>query len=401
MGVRLVSRLSGFPLFVLFVLCFVSGCASTKGVKNVSSSYRPDRKSTQEEMLYQQLQIFGDVLSVVQRSHVILKGEYFEEPDMEKFIQGAIKGGLQTLDPLSSYLTPEKVKLMEARTRGVLGRTGIELEVKDGVLTTVGTIEGTPAFRAGLRAGDKILKIDNESTKDMNKMDAVKRLEGEPGTKVSVAIMRDSFPEPKVYTLTLEIIPDVFFRAMEKGVLYVKILEFRSGTSMELGKALRSETEQGKEIRGLVLDLRDNQGGLLDEVVKILDTFIDSGIIIFTDGRLESQRFKYSAHREGTYTKFPIVVLVNARTAAGAEMVAGTLKANGRGTIVGSTTSGKGSIQTLLPLADGSVLRLTTAIVFIGKTGDPIEGVGVEPDIVVEGNDSEDLPLKSAIGFLR
>jgi len=384
MDMEIIS--SSYSRWIIATVFLVS-CAASNSVS------QPDRKSTQEKTLYDQLQIFGDVLSAV-------KIDYVEEPDMEKFMEGAIKGGLQTLDPYSSYMPPEELKMMETKTKGMLGGTGIEIGIKGGVLTVIAPIEDMPAFRAGLQAGDKIVKIENESTKGMKLMDAVERLEGEPGTQVSVTVMRDSLHDPKIYTLTREIIPNVTFRAMEKGIVYVKILKFQKNTSMWLEKALQMETKKGKGIRGLVLDLRNNQGGLLDEVVNVADKFIDSGLIAYTDGRIESQKFKYFAHREGTFTEFPIVILVNSRTAAGAEIVAGSLKANGRGTIVGVTTSGKGGIQTILPMEDGSALRLTTAMVFIGETGNPIEGVGVQPDVVVEEGESGDFPLESANNIL-
>ncbi len=350
---------------LLFALGFVSG--------DLSAS----RKSAQADVIYGKLKIFGDVLSVIQNSYV-------EEPNADELVQGAIKGMLQTLDPHSSYLTPDMLKQVEVETKGQFGGLGIEIGIKDGVLTVIAPIEDTPAFRAGLQAGDKIVKIENESTKDMNVMDAVKRLRGEPGTKVTIWIVREGLSEAKQVTITRDIIKikSVRSKAMGDGILHVKLNQFQQDSHAELERAIQAQLQEKEGLKGLVLDLRNNPGGLLDQAVKVADEFLDSGLIVYTDGRVEAQKFKYSAHREGTYTGFPIVVLVNAGSASASEIVAGALQDHGRAIVLGTKTFGKASVQTILPLEDGSALRLTTARYYT-PNGRSIQAKGIEPDIVV------------------
>ncbi len=342
-----------------------------------------DRPAAQATVVYEKLKIFGDVLSAVQTSYV-------EEPDMDQLVEGAIKGMLQTLDPHSSYLTPDMLKQVEVETKGVFGGLGIEIGIKDGVLTIIAPIEDTPADRAGLQAGDKIVKIEQDHTKDMTVMDAVKRLRGEPGTQVTIWVAREGVAELMPFTITRDIIKirSVKTRALGEGIGYIKLLQFQQDTSAELENALKERMKDKEGLRGLVLDLRNNPGGLLDQSVKVADKFIDSGLIVYTDGRIESQKFKYSAHRNGTYGGFPMVVLVNAGSASASEIVAGALQDHGRAVILGMQTFGKGSVQTILPLEDGSALRLTTARYYT-PNGRSIQAKGIEPDIVVtDGRES-------------
>jgi carboxyl-terminal processing protease len=343
----------------------------------LSGDLLSDRPAAQANVVYEKLKIFGDVLSAVQTSYV-------EEPDMDQLVEGAIKGMLQNLDPHSSYLTPDMLKQVEVETKGVFGGLGIEIGIKDGILTIIAPIEDTPADRAGLLAGDKIVKIEDDPTKDMTVMDAVKRLRGEPGTKVKIWVAREGVRELLPYTITRDIIKirSVKTKDLGDGIGYVKLLQFQQDSTAELENAIR-ERKKGKEgVRGLVLDLRNNPGGLLDQAVKVADKFIGSGLIVYTDGRLEAQKYKYSAHKEGTYGDFPMVVLVNAGSASASEIVAGALQDHGRAIILGTRTFGKGSVQTILPLEDGSALRLTTARYYT-PNGRSIQAKGIEPDIIV------------------
>jgi len=336
-----------------------------------------DRPIAQANVVYEKLKIFGDVLSAVQVSYV-------EEPDMNKIVEGAIKGMLQTLDPHSSYLTPEMLKQVEVETKGVFGGLGIEIGIKDGILTIIAPIEDTPAYRAGLLAGDKIVKIEDDPTKDLTVMDAVKRLRGEPGTQVTIWVAREGASELLPFTITRAIIKirSVKTKALGDGIGYIKLLQFQQNSSTELEKALKERMKDEEGLRGLVLDLRNNPGGLLDQSVKVADKFVNSGLIVYTDGRIESQKFKYSAHKEGTYSGFPMVVLVNAGSASASEIVAGALQDHGRAVVLGMQTFGKGSVQTILPLEDGSALRLTTARYYT-PNGRSIQAKGIEPDIIV------------------
>src|SRR5512145_153129 len=353
----------------IFVVIFFAGL--------ISGDITASRHAAQANVVFGKLKIFGDVLSVIQ-------GSYVEEPNVDDLVQGAIKGMLQTLDPHSSYLTPDMLKQVEVETKGVFGGLGIEIGVKDGILTVIAPIEDTPAFRAGLQAGDKIVKIEKESTRDMTVIDAVKRLRGEPGTKVTISVMREGLSEPRAYTITRDIIKikSVKSKAMGDGIAYVKLLQFQQDTNGELEKALQALGKEKSGMKGLVLDLRNNPGGLLDQAVKVADEFIESGLIVYTDGRIESQKYKYFARKEGTWTGFPIVVLVNAGSASASEIVAGALQDHGRAILLGTKSFGKGSVQTILPLEDGSALRLTTARYFT-PNGRSIQAKGIEPDIVI------------------
>src|SRR5512134_2727738 len=343
----------------------------------ISGDLTASRHAAQANVAFSKLKAFGDVLSTVQASYV-------EEPNVDELVNGAIKGMLQTLDPHSSYLTPDMLKQVEVETKGVFGGLGIEIGVKDGILTVIAPIEDTPAFRAGLKAGDKIVKIENEPTRDMTVTDAVKRLRGEPGTKVTISIVREGLSEPRAFTITRDIIKikSVKSKTMGDGIAYIKLIQFQQDTNSELEKALQAALKEKQGLKGLVLDLRNNPGGLLDQAVKVADEFVESGLIVYTDGRIESQKYKYFARKEGTYTGFPMVVLVNAGSASASEIVAGALQDHGRAILLGAPTFGKGSVQTILPLEDGSALRLTTARYFT-PNGRSIQAKGIEPDIAV------------------
>jgi carboxyl-terminal processing protease len=365
---------------VLFFVGFISG--------DLTAS----RHAAQANVAFGKLKAFGDVLSTVQASYV-------EEPNVDELVNGAIRGMLQTLDPHSSYLTPDMLKQVEVETKGIFGGLGIEIGVKDSVLTIIAPIDDTPAYRAGLQAGDKIVRIENEPTRDMNVMDAVKRLRGEPGTKVTIWIAREGLSEPRAYTITRDIIKirSVKSKPMGEGIGYVKLTQFQQDTDSELEKVLQALTKEKGGLKGLVLDLRNNPGGLLDQAVKVSDKFIDSGLVVYTDGRIENQKFKYFARKEGTYTGFPMVVLVNAGSASASEIVAGALQDHGRAILLGTQTFGKGSVQTIIPMEDGSAIRLTTARYFT-PNGRSIQAKGIEPDLIVsDGRESPEghpVPLR-------
>jgi carboxyl-terminal processing protease len=361
--------------YVVVIAVFIAGFI----VGDLSTS----RHAAQATVAYSKLKIFGDVLSIIQSSYV-------EEVNLDNLVKGAINGMVQTLDPHSSYLTPEMLKQVEVETKGVFGGLGIEIGMKDGVLTIIAPIEDTPAARAGLLAGDRIVRIEKESTKNMNVMDAVKRLRGEPGTRVTITIQRETAPEPKVYTLTRELIriKSVKSRELDDGIGYIRLIQFQQDSHQEVERALQEFLKSKAGLKGLILDLRNNPGGLLDQAVRVADAFVESGLIVYTDGRVEAQKTKYTARKEGTYTGFPIVVLVNAGSASASEIVAGALQDTGRAIIIGQRTFGKASVQTILPMEDGSALRLTTARYYT-PNGRSIQAKGIDPDIVVSDGREE------------
>jgi carboxyl-terminal processing protease len=259
--------------------------------------------------------------------------------------------------------------------------------MKEGVLTVVSPIEDTPAFKAGIQAGDQILKIDGELTKALTLMESVKRMRGPKGSKVTLTVIREGFPNPRDYTLIRDVIPirSVRYEVLEKQYGYIRLSQFQEKTDSEFQKAVKALEEEIKGgVKGLILDLRNNPGGLLDQAVKISDRFIESGIIVSIEGRREEHKMKFNAQpQEDNLTRYPLVVLVNGGSASGAEIVAGAIQDHGRGIILGTQTFGKGSVQTIFSLKDGSGLRLTTARYYT-PSGRSIQAKGIVPDIIVK-----------------
>jgi carboxyl-terminal processing protease len=330
---------------------------------------------------YDELETFSNILSIVQKNYV-------EQVGTKELLEGAINGMLGSLDPHSAYLTPELYKELQVDTKGSFGGLGIEITNRGGVLTVVSPIEDTPAFRAGIEPGDQIIKIEDEFTKDMSLMDAVKKMRGPRGSKVHVSIKREGVPDLIDFTLTRENIriQSVKFKSLGDGYGYVRVTQFQEQTDTDLEKALEVlASGSGGNLRGLILDLRNDPGGLLSQAVKVADAFLDSGLIVYTDGRLESQKQKYFAHKPDSHVDFPMVILVNGGTASAAEIVAGALQDHKRGLVLGTQTFGKGSVQTILPLDDQSALRLTTARYYT-PSGRSIQATGVVPDIQMENN---------------
>ena len=326
---------------------------------------------------YEGLEAFTNVLAVVQKNYV-------EEVGTQKLVDGAINGMLTALDPHSSYLTPESYKELQVDTEGSFGGLGIEITVRDGVLTVVSPIEDTPAYRVGVKAGDQIIKIEGELTKDMSLVDAVKKMRGPRGSKITVSFRREGTPRLLDFHLTREVIKiqSVKSKTLEKGYGYVRITQFQDRTGNDLDAALSKLTQESGKIEGLVVDLRNDPGGLLSQAVKVSDTFLDSGLIVYTEGRLDNQKQKYFAH-PGGQTEVPLVVIVNGGSASASEIVAGALQDHGRAVVVGTKTFGKGSVQTILPMESGAALRLTTAMYFT-PSGRSIQVTGITPDVIID-----------------
>lgn len=329
---------------------------------------------------YESIEMFTDVLSLVKKSYV-------EDVDTKKLIYGAINGMLSSLDPHSAFMPPETYKEMKIETKGSFGGLGIEITIKDGMLTVISPIEDTPAFRAGIKAGDHIVKIDDKFTKDLSIIDAVKRMRGTKGTKVVLTIMREGFDKPKEFSLVRDIIQvkSVKFKTLDSGYGYLRIAQFQEKTSDDLEKGLKALKEESKgNLQGLVLDLRNDPGGLLDQAVKVAEHFVDEGkLIVYTEGREKDSKMRFVS-RGGVKEKgYPIVVLINGGSASASEIVAGALQDHKRALILGTQSFGKGSVQTIIPLSDNSGLRLTTARYFT-PSGRSIQAKGITPDIVVE-----------------
>jgi len=327
--------------------------------------------------VYEQLKVFTEALSYVESNYV-------EEVEPNKVIHGAIRGMLRTLDPHSSFMPPDVYREMQVETEGRFGGLGIEITMRDDVLTVVSPIEGTPAFRAGIQPGDQIIKVDGESTKEMSLVDAVKKLRGPEGSSVTLAIFRQGFTEPKDFTLSRAVIQikSVRWTKLQDDIGYIKLRSFHKTTEEELEEALRDLGEQ--QIKALVLDLRNNPGGLLEQAIAVANVFLEGGqLIVYTKGRLPNQNMKGFAKSEGFHVTYPIAVIINGGSASASEIVAGALQDLNRATVLGTQSFGKGSVQTIIPLSDGSGLRLTTAKYYTPK-GSEIHGKGITPDIVVE-----------------
>ncbi|MBM2839089.1 MAG: peptidase [Deltaproteobacteria bacterium] len=327
---------------------------------------------------YESLKVFTDALSLIQKNYV-------EKVNSKDLVYGAMKGMLEGLDPHSSFMNPDTFKEMQVDTKGEFGGLGIEITMKDGILTVVSPIEDTPAFKAGIKAGDIIIKIDGKGTKDLTLMDAVKMMRGPKGTQVTITVVRETFAEPKDFTVTRDIIAvkSVKSKTLESGYGYVRVAQFQEKTDTDLDNVLDKMEKENGGLKGLVLDMRNNPGGLLDQAVKVSDDFLESGLIVYTDGRIEGQKMTFSAKKEGTRPNYPIVVLVNSGSASASEIVAGALQDHGRALILGTQTFGKGSVQTIYPLEDGSALRLTTARYYT-PSGRSIQAKGITPDIILE-----------------
>lgn len=326
---------------------------------------------------YENLEAFTSVLAIVQKNYV-------EETATQELIEGAIDGMLSALDPHSAYLTPDSYKELQVDTEGSFGGLGIEITIRDDVLTVVSPIEDTPAYRAGVQAGDRIIKIEDELTKDMSLIDAVKKMRGKKGTRVTISLRREGVPRLIDVSIVREVIQirSVKWKMLEDGYAYIRITQFQDRTSGDLERTLRQLAQDHGPLHGMVLDLRNNPGGLLSQAVKVSDLFLDSGLIVYTEGRLENQQQKYFA-RPGGDTETPMVVLINNGSASASEILAGAVQDHGRGVLLGTKTFGKGSVQTILPVDGGAALRLTTAMYFT-PGGRSIQVTGIIPDIELE-----------------
>lgn len=345
---------------------------------------------------YEGLSNFTRVLDLIERNYV-------EEVDPEKLTNSAIDGMLKTLDPYSTYLTPERYRELEIGTSGEFGGVGMEVSEENGVLTVITPIEGSPAEKAGIKPRDQIIEIEGKSTQGMVVQEAVRLLRGPSGTPVKITIRRTGEQEPRVITLIRDkiVVKSVKPKLLENGIGYVKLAQFQDRTSQELTEAIAGlEAENGTELSGLILDLRNNPGGLLTEAIDVVDEFIDSGLIVSVRGRTQDQTREYYATKNGSFQTFPVVVIVNDGSASASEVVAEALQDSKRAVILGTKTFGKGSVQTIIKLEDGSGLKLTTAK-FYAPSGRSINEVGVTPDIKVENSEDQDKQLESAINILN
>jgi carboxyl-terminal processing protease len=332
--------------------------------------------NAEEGQNYKRIKSFAETLSLVKKNYV----EEVEEKDL---VYGAIKGMLNSLDPHSSFMPPEIFTEMQIDTRGEFGGLGIQIGIKNRMLTIIAPIEDTPAHKAGVEAGDKIVKIDDESTKDISLHDAVSKLRGPKGTSVTITILREGLDEPKDITIIRDIIKlkSVKSKVIDEKIGYVKLTQFQEKTASDLKKALKELSK--KDINSMIIDLRNNPGGLLKGAVDVTSQFLPAGkLVVYIKGR-SGDKTEFNTNNGNDYVDFPMIVLVNGGSASASEIVAGALQDWEKAVILGTQTFGKGSVQTVMPLSDGSAVRLTTARYYTPK-GRSIQTTGITPDIVVK-----------------
>ena len=334
------------------------------------------------EERYQDLQLFAKVLNLVQQYYV-------EEVDTKKLIYGGIKGMLRELDPHTNFLPPDIYKEFETETTGEFGGIGIEITVQNGILTVISPIEDTPAWKAGIKAGDKIVAIDGESTKGFSLVEAAQRMKGKKGAKIKMDIFRDGFDTPKTFVIergTVKI-KSVKYLDLDNGYAYVRLTSFIENSASDMEKVLKAHDKKYKGTKGLIVDLRRNPGGLLDQAVQISDLFLEEGTIVSTMGRNQKEKEVVYAKKAGTLPSFPVIVLIDEYSASASEILAGALQDNKRALIMGHRSFGKGSVQSVVKLGDGSGLKLTVGRYYT-PSGKSIQAYGIIPDIELEDFDA-------------
>jgi carboxyl-terminal processing protease len=374
-----MPRQKSFRFVAVLVAAFAGG-AAVEGVFRAA----PAVATT----VYRQLDIFGLVLSDVLNM-------YIEPVDERKLVYGAIRGMLGTLDPHSMFMDPAQYDQMKADTTGEYGGVGLDVTMRDGALVVISPIDDTPGARAGIEPGDEILAIDGTATRDLTLTQAIQKLQGPPGSRVEILLMRKGFAQPRRIPIVREHITNrpVSARLLAQNIGYVRITSFQDRTDSYLKDALsKLHTQAGGSLAGLVLDLRNNPGGLLDQAIRVSDRFLTSGLIVSTEGRNHEHVEKEWAHPRDTEPNYPMIVLVNGGSASASEIVAGALQDHGRAVLMGTQTFGKGSVQTVIDLPDGSGLKLTVAKYYTPKHRS-IQEEGITPDVVVhqvaEGNVQE------------
>ncbi len=321
-----------------------------------------------------------------------IKTDYVENVEDKVLLEYAIQGMLNGLDPHSTYLNPQAFKEIQIGTSGQFGGLGIEVGMENGFVKVIAPIDDTPAQRAGIKSGDLIIRLNDQSVKGMTLADAVKIMRGKTGSPIILTIVREGETKPLKIKVIRAIIKvkSIKSRSLEKGYGYIRISQFQSQTGKDLRKALRLLKEgNNNQLKGLILDLRNNPGGVLNAAVAVSDAFLRSGLIVYTEGRIRDASFRFRARPDDLLNGAPIIVLVNSGSASASEIVAGALQDHNRAIIMGVKTFGKGSVQTILPMNNNAALKLTTARYFT-PSGRSIQAKGIDPDVVLEEEKSKD-----------
>jgi carboxyl-terminal processing protease len=338
-----------------------------------------ERETSRATLPVEELRTFSDVFGRI-------KNDYVESVEDRELLENAIRGMLTGLDPHSAYLDKEQFKELQVGTTGQFGGLGIEVGMEDGFVKVIAPIDDTPAQRAGVMAGDLVIRLDDTPVKGMSLNEAVKVMRGKPGTDIELTIVREGLDKPLQITITRDIIKvkSVKSRMLEPGYGYLRISQFQSKTADYLVDAMDNlKKENDGPLKGLILDLRNNPGGVLNGAVAVSDAFLDKGLIVYTEGRLPDSSLRFNATPDDVADGAPIVVLVNQGSASASEIVAGALQDHKRALIIGAKTFGKGSVQTILPLSGGTALKLTTARYYT-PSGRSIQAEGISPDIELE-----------------
>lgn len=332
-----------------------------------------------EELPLDEIRTFTEVFAKV-------KNDYVEEIDDRKLLESAIRGMLEGLDPHSAYLDKEAYKELQQGTSGEFGGLGIEVDMEDGFIKVISPIDDTPAQRAGIKAGDLIIRLDDTPVKGMSLNDAVKLMRGKPKTDITLTVVREGEKKPLKITITRDIITvkSVRHRTLEPGFGYLRVSHFQTHTPNDVRRELQElKAENNNKLKGMILDLRNNPGGILSAAVEISDFFLEKGLIVYTEGRDKDSKLRFNAKPVDMLDKAPIIVLVNAGSASASEIVAGALQDHKRAVIMGQQTFGKGSVQTILPMANEAALKLTTARYYT-PSGRSIQAEGITPDIIID-----------------
>ncbi|MDH5472113.1 MAG: S41 family peptidase [Gammaproteobacteria bacterium] len=354
-----------------FILSFIAGLTGP--------AYAEQTKSKSEGIPLEHLRNFSDIFARI-------KSDYVEEADDKTLLENAIRGMLSGLDPHSTYLDPEEYKELKIGTTGQFGGLGIQVGMEDGFVKVISPIDDTPAFRAGIKAGDLIIRLDEKPVKGMTLNDAVNLMRGKPGSEITLTIIRGDSNNPLTFKIKRDIIKvkSVKSRMLEKDYGYVRISTFQSRTASHLKEAIESLSKENKNsLKGLILDLRNNPGGVLNAAADVSDLFLNDGLIVYTKGRVQNSYFEFKAKSGDLLKDAPLVVLINGGSASASEIVAGALQDQKRAVIMGSKSFGKGSVQTIQELRNGGAVKFTTARYFT-PSGRSIQADGIEPDISLD-----------------
>ena len=355
--------------FFIFLLLLVTGLQFAIG----------QNEPVQEGLPLEELRTFTEVFAKI-------KNDYVEAVDDRKLLEDAIRGMLAGLDPHSAYLDADSYRDLQEGTSGEFGGLGIEVGMEDGFIKVISPIDDTPAQKAGIKTGDLIIKLDDTPVKGMELNEAVNRMRGKPGTDITLTILRSGEEKPLVIKITRDVIKvnSVRARTLEPGYGYVRISSFQAKTGSDLRAELdKLKKENNNNLKGLILDLRNNPGGVLNAAVDVSDVFLDKGLIVYTEGRIKDSELRFSAKPVDVFDKVPMIVLVNEGSASASEIVAGALQDHKRAVVMGQKTFGKGSVQTILPMSNQAAVKLTTARYYT-PSGRSIQASGITPDIIIE-----------------